>query len=44
VYGPDGKQINFISVPERPSTVVFGGKGGKMLFITGRSALYRIML
>jgi sugar lactone lactonase YvrE len=44
MYGPDGKLIRRIPVPERPSTLVFGGKEGKMLYITGRSALYRILL
>ena len=44
MYSPDGKMIRSIPVPERPSTLVFGGKEGKTLFITGRSALYRIGL
>jgi sugar lactone lactonase YvrE len=44
VYGPDGKQIRLIHVPERPSTLVFGGKEGKTLYITGRAALYRTTL
>jgi len=42
VFNPDGKQTGLIHVPERPSTIVFGGKEGKTLFITGRSALYSI--
>jgi hypothetical protein len=41
VYNPEGKQTRIINVPERPSTIVFGGKDGKTLFITGRNALYR---
>jgi hypothetical protein len=44
VYRPDGTKINMIAVPERPSTLVFGGKERKMLYITGRSAFYRILL
>jgi len=43
VFNNDGNLSGMINVPERPSTVVFGGKDGNTLFITGRSALYRIM-
>jgi hypothetical protein len=42
VYNKDGKQTGLINIPERPSTIVFGGKEGKTLFITGRSALFKI--
>ena len=41
VFSKDGKQSGLIHVPERPSTIAFGGHDGKSLFITGRSALYR---
>jgi hypothetical protein len=41
VFNPEGKQTGLIHVPERPSTIVPGGREGKTLFITGRSALYR---
>ncbi|MCJ7448257.1 MAG: SMP-30/gluconolactonase/LRE family protein [Bacteroidales bacterium] len=44
VFGPDGKQITMIHVPDRPSTIVFGGKDGKTLFITGRSVLFRSII
>jgi hypothetical protein len=44
VYGQDGKPIRRICVPERPSTLVFGGKEKNTLYITGRSALYRTIL
>jgi hypothetical protein len=44
IFNPDGKQIAMIHVPERPSTVVFGGKDGKTLFITGRSVLFRSII
>jgi sugar lactone lactonase YvrE len=40
IYNKEGKQTGMISVPERPSSISFGGKDGKTLFITGRSALY----
>jgi Pectate lyase superfamily protein/SMP-30/Gluconolactonase/LRE-like region len=41
VFDREGKQTGIIHVPERPSSIVFGGKDGKTLFITGRSALYQ---
>lgn len=41
VFNTEGTQIGIISVPERPSTIAFGGKDGKTLFITGRTSLYR---
>ncbi len=41
VFNKEGKQEGVINIPERPSSIVFGGKDGKTLFITGRSELYR---
>ena len=40
VYDPSGKQIGLIEVPERPTSLVFGGKERRTLFIAARSALY----
>jgi len=42
VYAPDGRRIDTIKVPERPASLVFGGKDGKTLFITARSSLYAV--
>ncbi len=44
IFDKEGKQTGMITVPERPSTITFGGKEGKTLFITGRNALYRVEL
>ncbi len=44
VYDATGQEIGMIEVPERPSTLRFGGKDGNTLFITGRSALYSVRL
>ncbi len=44
VYDSEGKQTGVIHVPERPSTIAIGGKEGKTLFITGRSALYQTFI
>jgi hypothetical protein len=41
VFNKEGTQTGIIHVPERPSAIVFGGKDGRTLFITGRTALYR---
>ena len=40
VFGQDGKQTGTIHVPERPTSIVFGGKDEKILFITGKTSLY----
>ncbi len=42
VYNSEGKQIGEIEVPERPSTIVFGGTDHQTLYITGRNALYSV--
>ena len=42
VYDESGKQIKEIEVPERPSSITFGGKDGNTLFISGRTTLYCI--
>ncbi len=42
VYDSSGKQIDEIKVPERPASIVFGGKDRSILFILARSSLYKI--
>jgi sugar lactone lactonase YvrE len=42
VYTPDGRQVETIEVPERPTHLAFGGKDGKTLFITARTGLYAV--
>lgn len=42
VFGPDGKQLGFISTPETPTNCVFGGKDRKTLYVTAGKSLYRI--
>lgn len=44
VFDSNGKQTGKISVPERPSSLVIGGKNGNELFITARSSLYKVTL
>jgi gluconolactonase len=44
VYDPNGKKIETINVPERPSNVTFGGKDRSTLFITARTSLYSIRM
>ncbi len=44
VYDSSGKQIKVIKVPERPTSLVFGGKDGKMLFVTGHNGLYEVVV
>lgn len=42
VFNSGGKQTGYLHMPERPSTIVFGGKDHKTLFVTGRNALYSV--
>jgi len=42
VYDSTGKQIKVIKVPERPTSLTFGGKDGKTLFVTGHGGLYEV--
>lgn len=42
VYDKNGKYIETIQLPERPSTMVFGGKEKDVLYVTGVSSLYAI--
>ncbi len=44
VYDKTGKKTGKIEVPERPSSIQFGGKNGKTLFITARSSLYSVVV
>ncbi len=40
VYDRRGKQIGRIDMPERPIDIVFGGAGGRTLFIMAHHALF----
>jgi hypothetical protein len=42
VYNPSGELIDTIKVPERPINLIFGGKGGKTLYILARTSLYSV--
>ncbi len=42
VYDPAGKLLETIDVPERPTSLVFGGKDRQTLFIAARSSLYAV--
>jgi hypothetical protein len=44
IFNKTGEQTGMIKIPERPSTIVFGGKAKDTLFVTGRSALYAVDL
>jgi hypothetical protein len=44
VYDKSGKQIDLIEVPERPSSIEFGGKDKKTLFIAAHSTLYSVSI
>ncbi|MEZ0244109.1 MAG: glycosyl hydrolase family 28-related protein [Sphingomonas sp.] len=40
VYAADGRELGRIDVPERPLQLLFGGPGGRTLFILTHHALY----
>jgi sugar lactone lactonase YvrE len=42
VYAPSAKPIAVIAVPERPTSLVFGGQDRQTLFIAARSSLYSV--
>lgn len=44
VYAKTGELEKIINVPERPTSLVVGGKDGNMLFIAARSSLYRYVI
>ena len=44
VYDREGRQIDRIDVPERPSAVVVGGADRRTLYLAARSALYALRL
>jgi hypothetical protein len=44
IFDKTGEKTGKIEVPERPSSIQFGGKEGKILFITARSSLYGVNL
>ncbi len=44
IYGPDGKKLETIDVPEGPANVCFGGEDYRTLFITARTSLYSVRM
>ena len=44
VFNKEGDPIKKITVPERPSSLVVGGKNNNTLFITARSSFYQVIL
>jgi sugar lactone lactonase YvrE len=44
VFNKNGECIRIIEVPERPASIVIGGKEGNMLFMAARSSLYRVVV
>jgi polygalacturonase len=42
IYNKEGNQIGQIQVPERPSTIAFGGENGETLYIAARESVYKV--
>ncbi len=44
IFAPDGTQKGLIRTPERPTSILFGGKDGNTLFITARGGFYSVRI
>jgi gluconolactonase len=44
VFGPDGTRFGVIPVPQQPANCAFGDADHRTLYITARTALYRVRL
>lgn len=44
IFDENGLEKGTINVPERPSTICFGGQNKNELFITGRSKFFRVIV
>ncbi|MEX0964474.1 MAG: SMP-30/gluconolactonase/LRE family protein [Pseudohongiellaceae bacterium] len=44
IRNPAGEQIEFISTPQMPANVGFGGRDGRTLFMTARTSLYSLRM
>lgn len=44
IYNKDGNPIGTIKVPERPTSLCFGGPNRDLLFITSRSSLFSVKI
>ncbi|NQU09730.1 SMP-30/gluconolactonase/LRE family protein [bacterium] len=42
-FGPDGRPLGELPLPERPANLEFGGTDGRTLFLTARTSLYRLV-
>jgi len=42
VFSPRGELLVIIEIPQRPTSLVFGGPDRKTLFVTARSSLYSV--
>jgi len=42
IYNSGGKQIGMVEIPERPSSLAFGGANKKTLFIGARRSLFKL--
>jgi sugar lactone lactonase YvrE len=42
IYNASGKQIGMVEIPERPSSLAFGGPDKKTLFVGARGSLFTL--
>ena len=44
ILNPEGKEIDNLAFPEKPSNICFGGADGKTLFVTARTSFYSLSM
>ena len=44
ILNPEGKEIDNLAFPEKPSNICFGGADGKTLFVTARTSFYSLAM
>ena len=42
IYNREGEQIGVLEIPERPSSLAFGGPDGKTLYVGARTSVYSV--
>ncbi|MFW6189923.1 MAG: SMP-30/gluconolactonase/LRE family protein [Planctomycetota bacterium] len=42
VFDPEGRKLTVLELPQRPANLAFAGPEGRTLYITARSAVYRV--
>ncbi|QDT09377.1 SMP-30/gluconolactonase/LRE family protein [Stieleria marina] len=44
IFSPAGKSLGLVEFPQQPANVTLGGKDGKTMYVTARTALYKVTM